>query len=70
MFFPFGDEVAVGVAVFEEPVVEGFGDGFFFVVEVVDVFGACEVRYVSLLSPEPAVMLRLKMRSEGTMASP
>ena len=40
LFLPLGDEVSVGVGVFEEPVVELFADGGFFVVEVVDVAGA------------------------------
>lgn len=34
---PLGDEVGVAVAVLQEPVVELFADGFFGVVEVVDV---------------------------------
>lgn len=37
LFLPFGNEVCVRVVVFQEPVVELFGDCFFFVVEVVDV---------------------------------
>jgi len=37
LFLPFRDQICIGVAVLEEPVVECFRDGFFVIVEVVDV---------------------------------
>jgi hypothetical protein len=43
LFLPLGDEHGVAVAVFEEPVVELFGDCFFFIVEIVDVARSWEL---------------------------
>lgn len=37
LFLPFGDQIAIRVAILEQPVVKWFADRFFFVVEVVDV---------------------------------
>lgn len=37
LLLPLGDEIAVRVAVLQQPVVERFGNGLFLVVEVVDV---------------------------------
>ncbi len=41
LLLPLGDEIAVGVVVLQQPVVEGFRDGFLFVVEVVDIPRSC-----------------------------
>lgn len=38
LLLPFRNQVGVCIAVLQEPVVEGLADGFFLVVEVVDVF--------------------------------
>lgn len=40
MLLPLGDEYGVGVAVLEQPVVQGAADGLLLVVELVDVAGA------------------------------
>jgi hypothetical protein len=39
LFLPLGDQRGVCVVVLQQPLVEGFGDGGFLVVEVVDVAG-------------------------------
>ena len=41
LLFPLCDQVLVGVVVLQQPLVQLFRNGFFLVVEVVDVFGAC-----------------------------
>ena len=41
LLLPLCDQVLVGVVVFQQPLVQLFRNGFFLVVEVVDVFGAC-----------------------------
>ena len=37
LLLPLSNQHPIGIVVLQQPVVEGFGDGFFFVVEVVDV---------------------------------
>lgn len=44
LLLPLGDQVAVGVAIFEQPVVQRFADGFFLVIQIVYVPGACRWR--------------------------
>jgi hypothetical protein len=39
-FLPLCDEHRVGVVVFEQPVVQRLGNGFFLVVQVIDVAGS------------------------------
>jgi hypothetical protein len=40
LLLPLRDQVLVGIIVLQQPLVKLLGDGFFLVVEVVDVFGA------------------------------
>ena len=40
LLLPLCDQVLVGIVVLQQPLIQLFRDGFFFVVEVVDVFGA------------------------------
>jgi hypothetical protein len=43
LLLPLGDQISIGIPVLQQPVVELFADGFFLVVQVVDVSGSYRV---------------------------
>jgi hypothetical protein len=50
LLLPFRDQIRVRIAVLQQPVVQLLADGFFLVVEVVDVAGACGMTRAWLVS--------------------
>lgn len=47
LFLPLGDQVGVGVVIFEQPAVERFRDGFFLVIELVNISRPCHTKKMS-----------------------
>lgn len=57
LLLPFRNQIAVGVAILEKPIIELLGDGFLLVIEIIDVSRAWEEgtdQYVKVDEPQRA----------------